>query len=58
MTGAGGGMGYESFKAMLPDLGKQYDLIVLDLDTTKNRSQFEERKKSGRRISSAGAGLV
>ena len=41
MTGAGGGMGYESFKAMLPDLGKLYDLIVFDLDTEKNRSQYE-----------------
>ncbi len=29
MTGAGGGMGYESFKAMLPDIGKLYDLVIL-----------------------------
>ena len=41
MTGAGGGMGYESFKAMLPDLGKLYDLIVFDLDTDKNRANYE-----------------
>lgn len=41
MTGAGGGMGWESFQAMLPDLGKTYDLIVFDLDTDRNRAKFE-----------------
>ena len=35
MTGAGGGMGSESFKQMLPDIGKKYDLIVFDRDTEK-----------------------
>lgn len=28
MTGAGGGMGHESFRQMLPDLGKIYDLVM------------------------------
>ncbi len=41
MTGAGGGMGYESFKAMLPDLGKLYDLLILVRDSEKNRQLFE-----------------
>ena len=41
MTGAGGGMGYESFKAMLPDLGKRYDLVILVRDSDKNRKLFE-----------------
>lgn len=41
MTGAGGGMGYESFKAMLPDLGKLYNLVILVRDSTKNRRLFE-----------------
>ena len=40
MTGAGGGMGFESFKAMLPDLGKLYDLIILVRDSEKNRKLF------------------
>lgn len=40
MTGAGGGMGHESFKAMLPDLGKLYDLVILVRDSAKNRSLF------------------
>ena len=31
MTGAGGGMGFESFRQMLPDLGKLYDLVLLDI---------------------------
>ena len=44
MTGAGGGMGYESFKAMLPDIGKLYDLIILVRDSDKNRSLFEPHK--------------
>ena len=41
MTGAGGGMGYESFKAMLPDLGSLYDLVILVRDSDKNRKLFE-----------------
>ena len=41
MTGAGGVMGYESFKAMLPDLGKLYDLVILVRDNEKNRMLFE-----------------
>ena len=41
MTGAGGGMGYESFKAMQPDLGKFYDLVILVRDSEKNRQLFE-----------------
>ena len=41
MTGAGGGMGYESFKAMLPDLGKRYSLVILVRDSDKNRKLFE-----------------
>lgn len=42
MTGAGGGMGYESFKAMLPDLGKLYNLVILVRDSTKNHRLFEQ----------------
>ena len=41
MTGAGGGMGYESFKQMLPDVGKLYDLVILVRDSDKNRQLFE-----------------
>ncbi len=41
MTGAGGGMGYESFKMMLPDLGKLYNLVILVRDSDKNRKLFE-----------------
>ena len=41
MTGAGGGMGFESFKAMLPDLGTLYDLRILLRDSEKNRKLFE-----------------
>ena len=40
MTGAGGGMGFESFKAMLPDLGTRYDLVILLRDSEKNRKLF------------------
>ena len=40
MTGAGGGMGFESFKAMMPDLGKLYDLVILLRDSEKNRNLF------------------
>ena len=40
MTGAGGGMGFESFKAMLPDLGTLYDLRILLRDSEKNRKLF------------------
>ena len=41
MTGAGGGMGYESFKQMLPDAGVLYDLVILVRDSDKNRKLFE-----------------
>ena len=41
MTGAGGGMGYESFKQMLPDAGKLYNLVILVRDSDKNRRLFE-----------------
>ena len=41
MTGAGGGMGYESFKAMLPDIGKLYDLVILVRDSEKNHRLFD-----------------
>ena len=44
MTGAGGGMGSESFKQMLPDIGKKYDLIVFDRDTEKNHDFFDPYK--------------
>lgn len=40
MTGAGGGMGFESFKAMLPDLGMLYNLVILVRDSEKNRKLF------------------
>ena len=42
LTGAGGGMGYESFKAMKPDCGTLYDLILLVRDSDKNRRLFEQ----------------
>ena len=42
MTGAGGGMGYESFKMMLPDLGMLFDLVILVRDSDKNRKLFEK----------------
>ena len=41
MTGAGGGMGYESFRQMLPDVGKLYNLVILVRDSDKNRKLFE-----------------
>ena len=41
MTGAGGGMGFESFKQMLPDIGKIYDLIILVRDSEKNHNLFD-----------------
>ncbi|MBQ9046330.1 MAG: NAD(P)-dependent oxidoreductase [Solobacterium sp.] len=41
MTGAGGGMGYESFKQMEKDLGELYDLVILVRDSDKNRRLFE-----------------
>ena len=41
MTGAGGGMGYESFRKMLADLGNLYDLLILVRDSDKNRKLFE-----------------
>ncbi|MBQ5991559.1 MAG: NAD(P)-dependent oxidoreductase [Clostridia bacterium] len=40
MTGAGGGMGFESFKAMLSDLGNLYNLVILVRDSEKNRNLF------------------
>ncbi len=40
MTGAGGGMGFESFRQMLPEIGRLYDLIILIRDSEKNRSLF------------------
>ena len=47
MTGAGGGMGFESFKQMLPDLGDVYDLVILVRDSEKNHNLFDgyENKK-------------
>lgn len=44
MTGAGGGMGYESFRQMLPDLGRLYDLVILVRDSEKNRNLFEKHQ--------------
>ena len=45
MTGAGGGMGYESFKQMLPDIGKLYKLIILVRDSEKNHDLFDRYDK-------------
>ena len=45
MTGAGGGMGYESFKQMLPDIGKLYKLIILVRDSEKNHDLFDRYEK-------------
>ena len=42
MTGAAGGMGQESFKQMLPDLGKEYELLILVRDSEKNHTLFDE----------------
>ncbi len=42
MTGAGGGMGFESFQQMLPDLGVHYDLVVLLRNSEKNHKLFDE----------------
>ncbi|MCR5096456.1 MAG: NAD(P)-dependent oxidoreductase [Erysipelotrichaceae bacterium] len=44
MTGAGGNMGFESFKAMADDIGNKYDLIVLLRDSDKNHKLFEPYK--------------
>ena len=41
MTGAGGGMGFESFKQMLPDLGKTYDMVILVRESEKNHKMFD-----------------
>ena len=41
MTGAGGGMGFESFKQMLPDVGRLYDLVILVRNSEKNHSLFD-----------------
>ena len=40
MTGAGGGMGFESFRQMLPDIGDKYNLVLLLRDSDKNRNLF------------------
>ena len=45
MTGAAGGMGQESFKQMLPDLGKTYELLILVRDSEKNHALFDEYDK-------------
>lgn len=42
MTGAGGGMGSESFKQMLPDLGSIYNLVILVRDSEKNHNLFDK----------------
>ena len=41
MTGAGGGMGCESFKAMKDDIGNKYELVHLLRDSEKNRNLFQ-----------------
>jgi len=41
MTGASGGMGMASLKAMLPSVGHEYDLSVLVRDSEKNRKEME-----------------
>ena len=41
MTGAGGGMGFESFKAMKDDIGNKYELVLLLRDSEKNRNLFQ-----------------
>ena len=46
MTGAGGGMGFESFKAMLPDLGTNYELVILVRDSEKNHKLFDPYKET------------
>lgn len=38
MTGASGGMGMASLEAMLPSVGKEYDLVVLVRDSERNRA--------------------
>ena len=51
MTGAGGGMGFESFRQMLPDIGKKYNVTLLLRDSEKNRNLFDPYKNhSGLRI--------
>ena len=42
MTGAGGNMGFESFKAMFPDIGVKYDLLILVRDSDKNHKLFDQ----------------
>ena len=44
MTGAGGGMGYESFRQMLPDIGKLYDLVILVRNSEKNHKLFDQHE--------------
>ena len=51
VTGAGGGMGFESFRQMLPDIGKKYNVTLLLRDSEKNRNLFDPYKnQSGLRI--------
>lgn len=46
MTGAGGGMGQESFKQMLPDLGSKYELVILVRDSEKNHNLFDRYRNT------------
>jgi nucleoside-diphosphate-sugar epimerase len=41
MTGAGGNMGFESFKAMSDDIGSLFDLLILVRDSEKNHGLFD-----------------
>ena len=51
VTGAGGGMGFESFRQMLPDIGGKYNVTLLLRDSEKNRNLFDPYKnQSGLRI--------
>ncbi len=51
MTGAGGGMGFESFRQMLPDIGEKYHVTLLLRDSEKNRNLFDPYKsQAGLRI--------
>ena len=40
MTGASGGMGMESLKQMMPNVGKAYDLVLLVRNSEKNRKEM------------------
>ena len=37
-------MGFESFKAMFPDIGVKYDLLILVRDSDKNHKLFDQYK--------------